>query len=117
MCICIDEVLWEKGRGFNQFLRVVSEQNTGKNWGCGFGSLLKRSFDSVGSGEAQDRALVSWFGFRLPGDSNAQSVLGTIELQLYLSNLREHEASVGPESMILTQWDWDGDGDSTFNQL
>lgn len=47
--------------------------------------------------------MVSLFGVRLPGDSNAQSVLGTIALELYLSNLSEHEASVGPESMILIQ--------------
>lgn len=61
-------------------------------------------FVSVGlRGGPGHRALVSLFGFRLPGDSNAPSVLGTIELELYLSNLREHEASVGPESMVLIQ--------------
>lgn len=78
--------------------------STGKSWGCGFWSLLKQSFDSVGlRGGPGCRALVSLLGFRLPGDSHAQSVLGTIEVELYLSNLSELEVSVGPESMILIQ--------------
>lgn len=53
VCICVDAALWEEGCDFNHCLRVVSEQNTRKNQGCGFGSLLRRSFDSVGLGGAR----------------------------------------------------------------
>lgn len=52
---------------------------------------------------------MSFFGFRLLGDSDAQSVMGTIELELCISDFDEHEAPRDLDSMqIQIQSGWDG---------
>lgn len=52
-----------------------------------------------------------FFGFRLLGDSDAQSVMGAIELELCISDFDEHEAPGDLDSMqIRIQSGWAGAG-------